>query len=65
MLEAAGVSHRCTLVGVFLDSVPSGGDAYMLRWIIHDWDEGCALRILASLGEGGVHDQTKFGFRLR
>jgi hypothetical protein len=40
VLEAAGVSHRCTLVGVFLDSVPSGGDTYMLRWIIHDWDEG-------------------------
>jgi len=48
VLEAAGVSHRCTLVGVFLDSVPSGGDAYMLRRIIHDWDEGCALRILAT-----------------
>jgi hypothetical protein len=21
----------------------------MLRWIIHDWDEGCALRILDNI----------------
>ena len=39
-LEAAGVADRCQLVsGDFFESVPRGGDAYLLRRIIHDWDD--------------------------
>src|SRR5205823_2748723 len=37
-LQAAGVIDRCQLVGgSFFDSVPAGGDVYLLRHIIHDW----------------------------
>lgn len=25
------------IAGNFFESVPSGGDAYVMRWIIHDW----------------------------
>jgi hypothetical protein len=45
----AGLADRCDLVGGdFFSSVPAGGDAYVLRWIIHDWDDDRALRILRN-----------------
>jgi ubiquinone/menaquinone biosynthesis C-methylase UbiE len=48
-IEAAGLAQRCTLVGgSFFDAVPEGADAYMLRHIIHDWDEERALAILRN-----------------
>jgi hypothetical protein len=47
LLEAAGVSDRCERVSCdFFESVPEGGDAYLLKSIIHDWDDERALAIL-------------------
>jgi O-methyltransferase domain len=47
VLSAAGVMHRCeTSGGSFFDRVPSGGDAYLLKFIIHDWDDAQAESIL-------------------
>ena len=42
-LKAAGLADRCrTVSGSFFESVPAGGDAYLMRHIIHDWtDEQC------------------------
>jgi len=39
----AALGNRCELVeGDFFKSVPAGGDAYILKWIVHDWnDEQC------------------------
>ncbi len=49
VLDAAGVAERATLVtGSFFESVPPGGDLYMLKSIIHDWDDRKALTILES-----------------
>jgi O-methyltransferase domain/Dimerisation domain len=46
-LEADGVASRVTLVeGNFFESVPSGGDLYVLKWIIHDWTDDQARAIL-------------------
>jgi hypothetical protein len=44
------IPGRCEAVGgSFFESVPSGGDVYLLRHILHDWyDEDC-LRILRSI----------------
>jgi hypothetical protein len=36
------------LTGTFFESVPPGGDAYLLKWILHDWDDEAAVRILAN-----------------
>lgn len=36
------------VAGDFFDEVPSGGDLYLLKTIIHDWDDEKALRILAN-----------------
>lgn len=48
-LEANGVTDRCALVaGNFFESVPVGGDAYLLKWIVHDWDDEKALAILKN-----------------
>ena len=46
-LEAAGVANRCDVVGGdFFAAVPEGGDAYILRQILHDWYDADAIRIL-------------------
>jgi predicted transcriptional regulator len=42
-LKTAGVENRCSLVGGnFFESTPAGADVYLMRHIIHDWnDEQC------------------------
>jgi hypothetical protein len=48
-LDAAAVADRCSLVaGDFLESVPTGGDTYLLKWIVHDWDDVRATTILRN-----------------
>lgn len=38
--EAAHVADRCEVVPIdFFESVPAGGDAYLMKHIIHDWDD--------------------------
>ena len=45
----AALSHRCTVVsGNFFESVTAGGDAYLLKHIIHNWDEEKAIAILKN-----------------
>ncbi|HEV3256213.1 MAG TPA: methyltransferase [Gemmataceae bacterium] len=48
-LKAAGLEERCQAVaGSFFESVPPGGDAYLLRHIVHDWDDGECQTILRN-----------------
>ena len=48
-LEAAGVTDRCEAVaGDFFKAVPEGGDAYVMKWIIHDWEDEKAITILKN-----------------
>ena len=47
LLQSRGVADRVTITsGSFFDGVPSGGDAYLLSHIIHDWTETQCLTIL-------------------
>jgi hypothetical protein len=48
--EVLGPSRaRCTVVaGDFFESVPEGGDAYVLKWIIHDWEDAESIAILRN-----------------
>ena len=49
-IEEAGLSNRMHLVaGDFFQSAPNGADAYLLRHIIHDWDDDKAVRILQNV----------------
>jgi hypothetical protein len=36
------------VAGSFFDAVPPGGDAYLLKWIVHDWDDKKAVQILTN-----------------
>ncbi|BFM38480.1 O-methyltransferase family 2 [Synechocystis sp. LKSZ1] len=46
-MATSGVSDRCQLLsGNFFESVPGGADAYILKHIIHDWDDERAAVIL-------------------
>jgi hypothetical protein len=48
-LASAGVADRCeTAGGNFFESVPVGGNAYVLKHILHDWDEEDCRRIIKN-----------------
>ena len=48
-IDAAGLADRCeTVAGDFFKSVPAGGDAYIMKWIVHDWDDEKSVTILRN-----------------
>lgn len=48
-IAAAGLVDRCRAVGGdFFQEVPSGGDAYLLKHVIHDWDDERATTVLRN-----------------
>jgi hypothetical protein len=72
------VADRCRVVpGSFFESLPAGGDAYVLKSIIHDWDDESSRTILRAcrratdggsllvverlIGEPNEDPATKFG----
>ncbi len=49
VLRSAGVADRCRVVGGdFFETVPDGGDAYVLKFILHDWESKQATAILRN-----------------
>ena len=47
VLQSFGVADRCEFIGgSFFESVPEGGDAYMMRSVVHDWEDAEAIAIL-------------------
>jgi hypothetical protein len=51
LLEKEGVRSRVELAtGDFFKAVPSGADAYVMKHIIHDWDDERSIRILKNIG---------------
>lgn len=58
-LSASGLVKRCEVVaGDFFDSVPSGGDAYLIKSVVHNWDDERVVRVLRNcrqaMGETGT-----------
>lgn len=48
-LEQAGLASRCEFIaGDFFESVPSGGNAYVLKSVIHDWNDEQSRLILKN-----------------
>ncbi len=48
-LATAGVADRCQIsAGDFFEALPSGGDAYILAQILHDWDDERSRTILQN-----------------
>jgi len=49
-LAANGVADRCHVVGgSFFSEVPSGADAYLLKHVLHDWNDEQAAAILRTV----------------
>jgi hypothetical protein len=49
VLNGAGVGERCEVVaGDFFQGVPEGGDGYVLKGVLHDWDDAAAVAILRA-----------------
>ena len=49
LLEREAVGDRCdTVGGDFFTAVPNGGDAYIMKRVLHDWDDERSIRILQN-----------------
>ncbi|MGH3853740.1 MAG: methyltransferase [Pseudonocardiaceae bacterium] len=49
VITARGLAERVEFIGGdFFTEVPPGGDLYVLKSVLHDWDDAHALRILAN-----------------
>ncbi len=49
IIDVNGLKARCEAVaGNFFESVPEGADAYIMKFIIHDWHDEDAIRLLQS-----------------
>lgn len=52
-VDNAGIASRCELVGgSFFESVPAGEDLYVLKGVIHDWDDEQSTTILGTCVAG-------------
>jgi C-methyltransferase len=59
LLSQQGVKDRVRIEGgSFFDSVPSGGDAYVLKNVIHDWPDDQAVAILRNVRAAVGADST-------
>ena len=60
-IAGAGLADRCQAVPCdFFQAVPEGGDAYIMKHIIHDWDDARATTILRNIGKA-MGDQARQG----
>jgi len=58
-LTEVGVADRCQIhAGSFFETMPSGGDIYLLKNVLHDWDDERAKAILTKCREGMSRDAT-------
>ena len=58
-LRQEPVSQRCEIIGGdFFKAVPTGADAYMLKGVIHDWNDEAALNILKNCRSAIRRDGT-------
>jgi hypothetical protein len=58
-LTMKGIAERCTLEsGNFFEAAPKGGDAYLMKRVLHDWDDERSARILANC-RGAMNEKGK------
>jgi hypothetical protein len=56
-LAGAGVGDRCALEPIdMLHAVPAGGDLYVLKSVIHDWNDDVARTILRNCRDVAARD---------
>jgi len=48
-LSDLGIAERCSAIGGdFFTSIPAGGDAYVMKWILHNWPDDRCIEILKN-----------------
>lgn len=48
-INGTAIGDRCQLIGgSFFEEVPSGADAYLLKHVLHDWNDAACEKILAT-----------------
>jgi hypothetical protein len=58
-MAARGLSDRVEFVGGdFLEAVPGGGDLYLIKGVLHDWDDDAAAQILANCHRAAAAGST-------
>jgi hypothetical protein len=56
-LAQEGLKERCQVApGDFFQAVPAGADAYLLKYVIHDWDDERSLAILKNCRRAMTND---------
>jgi hypothetical protein len=56
-MGASDLAGRCEAVsGDFFESVPPGADAYVMKYIVHDWDDEKSVRILQNCRKAMAED---------
>jgi hypothetical protein len=49
VLASAGLGQRCEIIGgSFFESVPKDGDVYVMKAILHDWEDHTSIDILRT-----------------
>ena len=49
LLSEAGLTGRATFTaGDFFSAIPEGGDVYLMKSVLHNWDDAAAARILRN-----------------
>jgi ubiquinone/menaquinone biosynthesis C-methylase UbiE len=49
VIATKGLADRCQVVGGnFFEAIPAGGDIYILKHVVHDWDDEHAITILKN-----------------
>jgi hypothetical protein len=58
-IAALGLADRCAFVGGnMFSSVPGGADLYLIKHVLHDWDDANVASILASIAAAMDADAT-------
>lgn len=55
LLEREGIAERCeTIGGSFFESVPAGHGGYVMKSILHDWEDDESIRILRTIRDAAT-----------
>lgn len=58
-LIQAGLLERCKLISIdFFQAIPTAGDVYILKRILHDWNDEHAVHILRACREA-MHEEAR------
>jgi len=62
LVAQAGVADRCEIqAGSFFEAVPDGADVYLLKSVVHDWDDAAAVKILGACRAAMAGSGTETG----